>query len=731
VAGTKKTSLILVSHGGDGAVDLHPLPLAKLPIKFYRFAEDTDLLAFKGEQEVTATLGDDQTLRIDHLDHLALLNSEDLISLRLYANNDAGNILWEWGFNRGLTVSYRLPHAQSYINSEMINGTMSYRVLGNLRLRYEYRLPPQAERMVYIWRIGNSDDPNQQGRFCTGWGAATTDCPATPQWQQVITERDYIDWEPPAWWNTPATANGLTLPVSLTAQYRLNGENIIEERRFNIVTRPFGPGTTDNPTKGSDVAMLEQVLWQLGISPQKGSPGSLGARINSERGLNSRGIDLGHTRTCTGETADERAVFYPYRNNCIDGRVTTEYMVKRFQARNNNNNGFVSPEEIDAQSGHLIYEQDGNVNVDTLNWLVRDWRLYTAAYQGRRRPIIQRSDTEFDDWLIRATQIWQNGHILPSGADSHVPASYTDAVHRRVIEAAGLTWNDADEPDDPYSRKRLLNAWISEETPYHWGTNLSKKVLNTQTRIPYQPTPYRMMEGGDEHGSLSFSQLVYPRRFGERSYCEAHNASKMNIYDPEDQVKTFVIHTAADAAGTAAHNCPGGMNRAFVANALGTDYELTARADGDDIHDLVGIRGKDNLGTTEDDYEKLAKAIFFYNTQTWIAGGNRHSWPYLLRHELYSATSVENDVDEHICHTCKYTIKVRRNFFGDAHLRTYIWRGDQTAGGQDWCFGYGESEWVSGRTFTQTYEAARGDSLSVPPVAPVGRLNCTTGAPMP
>jgi hypothetical protein len=226
-----------------------------------------------------------------------------------------------------------------------------------------------------------------------------------------------------------------------------------------------------------------------------------------------------------------------------------------------------------------------------------------------------------------------------------------------------------------------------------------------------------MMEGADEHGSLSFSQLVYPNRFGDNSACAAHRAIKLNLYDPQDQVKTFAVHAAAEQ--TDAHNCPGGMNRAFVANALGSDYELTAVAGGEDIHDLVGIRGKDNRGTEEDGYEKLAKAIFYYNSpHAWISGDSRHSWPYLLKYKVYDANSAKNSTRTNVCHSCKYTIKVRRNFFGEGHLRTYIWRptglaagaelgldlnGDgriaDTAGNPEsttpWCFAYGESEWLN------------------------------------
>lgn len=251
--------------------------------------------------------------------------------------------------------------------------------------------------------------------------------------------------------------------------------------------------------------------------------------------------------------------------------------------------------------------------------------------------------------------------------------------------------------------------------------------------MPYQRTDYRMAEGADEHGSLSFSQLVYPNRFGENSACASHHAINLNLYDPQDQVKSFVVHTASEK--TTAHNCPGGMNKAFVANELGRSYELAQAADGNDIHDLVAIRGKNNLGTDEDNYEKLAKAIFYYNSpHEWISGTTRHSWPYLLKYKFYDANSAKNNTDTNVCHSCKYSIKVRRNFFGEAHLRTYIWKGGtyqapDPKAGQEWCFAYGEKEWVDGKVWDDIRKEAMGNVVLNK--LPKGRVNCSTGVALP
>ncbi|WP_416398400.1 LamG domain-containing protein [Allohahella sp. A8] len=57
-----------------------------------------DLVLALGEHETRVTMGEDQTLRIDNIEHLASLDPEDFLTMRLYLNQDAGNVLWEYAF---------------------------------------------------------------------------------------------------------------------------------------------------------------------------------------------------------------------------------------------------------------------------------------------------------------------------------------------------------------------------------------------------------------------------------------------------------------------------------------------------------------------------------------------------------------------------------------------------------------------------------------------------------
>ncbi|WP_144395384.1 LamG domain-containing protein [Pleionea sediminis] len=66
------------------------------PLQFLGAGQE--LVFAVGEEEVKAFPGEDGQLRFENLDHLSSLDVEDFLSARLYSNNDAGNILWEYAF---------------------------------------------------------------------------------------------------------------------------------------------------------------------------------------------------------------------------------------------------------------------------------------------------------------------------------------------------------------------------------------------------------------------------------------------------------------------------------------------------------------------------------------------------------------------------------------------------------------------------------------------------------
>ncbi|WP_027706786.1 RHS repeat-associated core domain-containing protein [Zooshikella ganghwensis] len=57
-----------------------------------------ELVLAIGDQEVAVTLGKDQKVNIDNLEKVRQLDADGLLTLRLYANNDTQNILWQYNF---------------------------------------------------------------------------------------------------------------------------------------------------------------------------------------------------------------------------------------------------------------------------------------------------------------------------------------------------------------------------------------------------------------------------------------------------------------------------------------------------------------------------------------------------------------------------------------------------------------------------------------------------------
>ena len=63
-----------------------------------RFSGAPELIFAVGEQEIKAQISESGQLRFDNLKHLASLSPEDYLTMRMYLNNDPGNVLWEYAF---------------------------------------------------------------------------------------------------------------------------------------------------------------------------------------------------------------------------------------------------------------------------------------------------------------------------------------------------------------------------------------------------------------------------------------------------------------------------------------------------------------------------------------------------------------------------------------------------------------------------------------------------------
>jgi len=68
------------------------------PLDYFNAGDEKELIFVLGEQEIRATLGEGNVLVFDDPTHIDNLSPDDFNSIRLYTNNDMGNLLWEYAF---------------------------------------------------------------------------------------------------------------------------------------------------------------------------------------------------------------------------------------------------------------------------------------------------------------------------------------------------------------------------------------------------------------------------------------------------------------------------------------------------------------------------------------------------------------------------------------------------------------------------------------------------------
>ena len=518
-------------------------------------------------------------------------------------------------------------------------------------------------------------------------------------------------WEPEAW------TTDLEAEVQLLVTFKKDAEgNKTYPSKlipFKIKTREIKPKDSKNKqTKGSDVKILEQMLWQLGISPQgennKGTAsfwGKQGARIASDRNGNDTPVK---TKICGGTTnASKRQKYYAGFDNCKKGQVSTELMIRRFQGRN---------VAADSSSGvNNGTNQTGTVDTQTLTDLKRVWVPYIQATASYTDSKILNSEV-IDEWLTEALKVWDEG----LGTQANV--TYTQAEHEKMLEAAGMS-------KTAKTRKDLLRSWKANETTSHWGEGSPR-------------TAYRMTEGGaDPYGSMSFNQILYQYRYS-RSPCKGHKDADLNYFDPIGNLKGFALHTALKKTSTG--NCQGAFDLAYALKIF-----TKSHASDKPIKYYHTAGTLKDIATKDDEYEVFAKAVAAYN------GGNGFwnsaTWAGILKQtrKPKSGDAFAN-APNGTCFSCEYSIKVRNQKYGLPY-RTYIWEGkkgtDLNGDGEiknvaanptavppipelkeeGWCFAYGEEEWVDGKLFEDIKVAADRYDEEGDVKTQIGAINCSTG----
>jgi hypothetical protein len=723
---------------------------------------EQELIFGLGANEVRATISSTGEIRFDNLAHLDLIDPIDLLTLRLYLNHDAGNTLWEWAFTRnGLHVYYSIPgntetrHGKVENDIEILSllddektttepgdGVKApiepkVRTLGGMRLRYRYIQPSMIglEVTKVTWTFAHT------GRYCTQYGVdASISCtkreanmPFVQQANSIVVNPDWsVYWEPlngeevdwSSWAGTGTDDVGVA--ASLTAEYTVpvnDPTSLVPkrsprkyERAFTVNTRELKPETDpDKLMKGSDVAMLEAILWQLGISPQKGSDtqsnsnaGKAGARINSDRGKKKNGEVLGWTKNCDGTDAKDRGAFTGGWSGCPAGYVALEGMVRRFNSRSFETNA----ENIKA----VTSSKGGALDLDGVKQLGRLWVDYSNAVKSTPDPMFDRSKLTDGYWNAFADAMGGNVKFMLPAKDETINLSYDDTLHQSAMSAVGGS----------ATLIELLKAWTAKENDRQWGAN---------------NTHYRISEGGaDEVGSIGFSQLWFAYIYGKLNKCS--KVSGINMYHPQNNLLGFAVW-AGDSG------CGGSLHKAFNTN----DYAVAvAPSTANNLRGYSCLNGSGEAvicAYQPDNYERLVKGLIGYNAGAsatrllncslaeMLAGGvtrgsvNCQSTREQGKGFDYGLTILHGSLPTDIG-------GVNPHFLTIPH-RTFVWVGeryptnlmlddgitpDPNAGKPKWCFKYGEKEWREGVSWSDAKRNAKGDVLALPPIAPIGQTNC-------
>lgn len=589
---------------------------------------------------------------------------------------------------------YRIPDVETEIFIEPDNGNNLIRTLGGLRLKYEYYVPFGAILSEITWNF------NAPGRFCLDYGVDATGC--TDLTGAGGGSLDYggtgaqaearrvVYWEPvdsaPAgnptlWSNSFTTEDNVVDPGTalLTVRYTIDGVETTEQIPFTVSTRELRPLAPDPanpqaPMNGSDVEMLEAMLWGLGISPQYGFPGKSGDRIDQIAPDGSMILAQPRDEFSTGYQYMPVGSSLPRSQKAVGSMAM---MAHRFKSRS-----------FETTQAGIEGQNSQNANIDdaTLSQLAVVWRDYFNAVDSIADDEFVLSDITTTQWTaLEGAMVGNVSFVLPVNS-LQIPLRYPDATHTSAMRATG---------NNPTTKRDLLRAWVSKENTMHWGAG---------------NTPYRISEGSaDEVGSFGFNQLWFAYAYGQRTNCNQFN--DVNLYHPENNLLGFAVWSGVT-------QCGGSMYRAFhtnryvVQNALVTanrlvGYTCTEDSSGNPVTNGICTYAPDN-------YERLLKGLIGYNAGANAARLRDCSIPEMLAGGVTrngtncQSTRVNGEGLDYGLTILHGTVPPAPTDPNKLSLpyRSFIWVGARypaidpvtgqphpQAGQPEWCFAYGEEEW--------------------------------------
>lgn len=550
-----------------------------------------------------------------------------------------------------------------------------YYSLGGMRLRFAYSPSPAEVPVVsnIRWELG-SDTAETKGRICSSFKIDS--CSEEPAPKHVLEANPSenakiktVFWEPEEWLVT----NALTAKLVVEYNDPANPGRAPKEESFKVNSRLLQP-VADDQMKGSDVGMLEDVLWRLGFSPQLGYPGASGNRIDS---INPAAL------------AKQRDVFsvghgYKDRTNAVTDRKPgyIEKKVRRLQghyyASGTGSQRVVSSGEAGSAAG----TPSGIVDNSTLLKIKELYTHYLTAYSNyNNKPVIG---------VRQATQDMLNNAM--AGWDE----TYTETIHSG--DPANANDTGVLDAGETVTRKDLLVAWIKQEGGSQWGKG-------------YPATHFRITEGGgDEYGSIGFNQILFQYSYGaNKDNC----VDGMNMMDPSENLRAFGLFTSiTNAPGNdPPRNCDRPLWHIFANNEYILNYNN--QTDAFPVSTLPRLRGYyrsagniswiGSADTYHDDkYDRLSKAIMGYNAGQSKMGSD--SWLKLLLRVAPVRGYKSSNTYERPAHGIQYSINVK-NVRAGMRYKTFRLEWQVSAQeaetsvlffeGDTFCFDYSEMDWFN------------------------------------
>ena len=673
-------------------------------------ADQTLVLNVAG-QETEIGVTENGSLELSDLSVFDDLGSTDYLTIGFYLNEDVNNVLWEYAFGRnGLQVFPPFdfaPYNDQRLMIQRENGEdeaenrLLVRTLGGLRLRYGYH-PPERATQEEDSVESVTFEINHPGWFCSQAGVDTSEPHCVYASGDTAENSRYTLNEPRGeenwslWWQpaqvqggepVPEWSNDLNIEASYTAIFSEESRLAPVTEAFRIRSRELAAaGDGEDQVEGSDVQLLEMVLWQLGVSAGT-SPGISGSRLPE----------------------NQRHIF-------TTGNNSVGKMLGRFN--------YFSHWPIDHPTDHqqFITVSANDIEYDTLADLRKHWEHYAEATNLITWPRFRFNMLDSD--LEAAEQVFDGQIRYPNGPTfADVNPTYTAEIHQGLQQYG------------TFDRSDILRAMAEQESNgYQWG-------FTDRERDRYRIT----VGGADEAGSSGFNQIQNKFVYGgyaddgthqDGRTCQAVTAysqdgtSQVNHYDPGQNIVAKAVWLVASEG-----HCGRSFRKAFHL----TDYNGTYSSGDVTLVRMETGSASEAIaeGSHDDDaYEKLAKGLGGYNQGAATFG--RRAWVSLLTSQItrndaeYTrigniAYSARTDDEKAIYARTTAMVYALRIMHDEDKLglpyRSFIWQGGTTeedANGDGdtedvldddprtevegdsineaevpWCFAYGEEEWLN------------------------------------